>query len=134
VTFASRPAIFGAEVKQPLLGYVIPLSFFTKPCANDTTFPVHEDDNMGCPQLCLHGPHAPGRSEPWIALVQRGTCSFAAKAREAQRLGAKAIVIGGGDPAVTGQPDTLISMMDPGWCIRDVSCCPPNELNIRGQR
>ena len=32
VTFPARPASFGAELSDPLLGYVIPLTAFTVPC------------------------------------------------------------------------------------------------------
>ncbi|KAG9315857.1 hypothetical protein JVU11DRAFT_3506 [Chiua virens] len=65
LTFRSRPAAFGPEFGDPLLGYVIPLSAFTTPC------------------------------------------SFI---REAQRLGAKAVVVGGEDPGLTDLPDTLVNM------------------------
>jgi E3 ubiquitin-protein ligase RNF13 len=34
--------------------------------------------------------------------------------REAQRLGAKAVVVGGEDPEVSGFPDTLVNMYSPG--------------------
>jgi hypothetical protein len=115
VEFASRPALFGEELKQPTLGYVIPLSAFTTPCTNTSLARVGvQSHNLGCPDLCMSEPDNSGPVEPWIALVQRGSCPFAAKAREAERLGAKAIVIGGEDPTWNGNPDTLISMMGPG--------------------
>ena len=69
-------------------------------------------DNSGCPDLCLVGQDEP--TEAWIALVQRGKCEFVKKAREAQRLGAKAVVVGGEDPAISGYPDTLVNMYSPG--------------------
>ncbi|KAF8158197.1 hypothetical protein B0H34DRAFT_707817 [Crassisporium funariophilum] len=110
VTFPSRPAAFGAEISDPLLGYVIPLSSFTTPCArNDTRYT--RLDNSGCPVLCLAGDHKP--TETWIALVQRGKCEFVKKVREAQRLGAKAVVVGGEDPDISGFPDTLVNMYSP---------------------
>ncbi|KAJ7902384.1 hypothetical protein B0H13DRAFT_2252073 [Mycena leptocephala] len=99
LSFASRPAAFGIEIVDPILGYVIPLSSFTAPCAsNASLLPV----NTGCPRLCISGPHKPDSKETWIALVQRGGgCEFVKKVREAQRLGARAVVVGGEDPAIT---------------------------------
>lgn len=119
VTFLSRPAGFGGALAHSRLGYVIPLSSFTAPCANGTaaTFPIDslEDvQNLGCPRLCITGPHVPDPTEPWIALVQRGECQFVEKAREAQRLGAKAVVVGGDKPEWHGNADTLVNMWDPG--------------------
>ncbi|KDR82585.1 hypothetical protein GALMADRAFT_220569 [Galerina marginata CBS 339.88] len=110
VSFPSRPAQFGAEINDPLLGYVIPLSSFTIPCrANGTEYGLPE--NSGCPDLCLSGPDQP--TETWIALVQRGKCEFVKKVREAQRLGAKAVVVGGENPDISGFPDTLVNMYSP---------------------
>lgn len=112
VTFPARPASFGAELPDPLLGYVIPLSAFTAPCppvpsSNRTGHPPFDPDPvLGCPELCLSGPHEPDASETWIALVQRGGCPFVYKARQAQKLGAKAMVVGG-DRA---NPDALLNM------------------------
>ncbi|KAF5343255.1 hypothetical protein D9758_013434 [Tetrapyrgos nigripes] len=111
ISFSSRPAAFGAEINGPLLGYVIPLSSFTIPCSNDSL--VHNSSNAGCPTLCLSGPHSPDASELWIALVQRGQCEFVSKVREAQRLGARAVVVGGSDPEISGYPDTLVNMYSP---------------------
>jgi len=105
-------------LENPLLGYVIPLDSFTKSCANDTTVsisppPIDTPYNLGCPPLCLDGPHEPDPNESWIALVQRGGCQFVEKTREAQRLGAKAIVVGGDNPEIYGNPDTLVNMYSP---------------------
>jgi hypothetical protein len=72
------------------------------------------EPNPGCSPLCVVGPNVPDADEPWIALVQRGECQFIAKAREAQRLGAKAVVVGGDDPARSGNPDVLVNMYSPG--------------------
>lgn len=119
VTFPSRPAGFGAELSDPLLGYVIPLNSFTVPCANETASSNVDAPNLGCPSLCSIDPNIPERLEPWIALVQRGACQFVSKAREAQGLGAKAIVVGGEDPDISGKPDTLVNMFSPG------SSCDP---------
>lgn len=96
---------------------MIPLSSFTVPCgqqqqqqqANATLYPR---PNNGCPKLCLSGPRHP--TETWIALIQRGQCEFVKKVREAQRLGAKAVVVGGEDPERTGYPDMLVNMYSPG--------------------
>jgi RING-like zinc finger len=114
VIFLSRPAGFGTDLSEPLLGYVIPLNSFTVPCSNGTITPHFDSPNLGCPSLCSIDPNIPERLEPWIALVQRGACQFVSKAREAQKLGAKAIVVGGEDPAVSGKPDTLVNMFSPG--------------------
>ncbi|KAH7914249.1 hypothetical protein BJ138DRAFT_1210048 [Hygrophoropsis aurantiaca] len=112
LTFHSRPAAFGAELHDPLLGYVIPLSSFTKPCKANTTF--DGTSNSGCPPLCVDGTHEPDPTETWIALVQRGGCAFVEKVREAQRLGAKAVVVGGENPDLSGLPDTLVNMYSKG--------------------
>ena len=122
VTFYSRPAGFGAELSDPLLGYVIPLNSFTRPCTHNDTEPDFEDrNNTACPRLCVVGNNKPESAEPWIALVQRGKCQFVDKTREAQRLGAKAVVVGGDDPDVSGNPDVLVNMYSPGkFC--DDSC------------
>jgi E3 ubiquitin-protein ligase RNF13/E3 ubiquitin-protein ligase RNF167 len=114
VTFPSRPAGFGAELSDPLLGYVIPLNSFTAPCSNKTATSDLDSPNLGCPSLCSEDPDIPERLEPWIALVQRGHCQFVSKAREAQRLGARAIVVGGENPDISGRPDTLVNMFSPG--------------------
>ncbi|KAF9483496.1 hypothetical protein BDN70DRAFT_799746 [Pholiota conissans] len=111
VSFPSRPAAFGAEINDPLLGYVIPLSSFTIPCNNANITEELLPDNSGCPDLCVAGDHHP--TETWIALVQRGRCEFVKKVREAQRLGAKAVVVGGEDPEISGFPDTLVNMYSP---------------------
>jgi E3 ubiquitin-protein ligase RNF13/E3 ubiquitin-protein ligase RNF167 len=113
MTFSSRPAGFGAELSDALLGYVIPLNSFTVPCSNTTATSLIDPPNLGCPSLCSIDPNIPQRLEPWIALVQRGACQFVSKAREAQRLGAKAIVVGGEDPDISGKPDTLVNMFSP---------------------
>lgn len=107
-------AAFGSEIDSPILGYVLPLSSFTKPCDVPSSFSKESIPNTGCPDLCLDGPNTPDPSEPWIALVQRGKCEFVNKVREAQRLGARAVVVGGDNPEITGFPDTLVTMFSPG--------------------
>ncbi|KAJ7284161.1 hypothetical protein C8J57DRAFT_1294697 [Mycena rebaudengoi] len=107
LSFASRPAAFGAEINDPILGYVIPLSSFTAKCPTNTSSPnanaLSLPPNYGLPE-------PPDPSETWIALVQRGGCEFVNKVREAQRLGARAVVVGGENPALTGHPDALVNM------------------------
>ncbi|KAF8443010.1 hypothetical protein L210DRAFT_3611472 [Boletus edulis BED1] len=110
LSFRSRPATFGPELNDPLLGYVLPLSSFTFPCPDSI---LSNRSNSACPPLCHIGPHRPDPKESWIALVQRGHCPFVDKehqVREAQRLGARAVVVGGEDPNLTGLPDTLVNM------------------------
>ncbi|KAJ7693942.1 hypothetical protein B0H17DRAFT_1058763 [Mycena rosella] len=116
LSFASRPAAFGAEITDPILGYVIPLSSFTVACSDASLLPANTSllpANTGCPRLCLAGPHQPDPSETWIALVQRGNCEFVKKVREAQHLGARAVVVGGTNPEITGYPDALVNMFSP---------------------
>jgi hypothetical protein len=145
VTFPARPALFGADLKSPLLGYVIPLSSFTQPCnssdivvspSSDPVRPLDDpsaspgDDtvNDGCPSLCQSGPHTPGPTEPWIALVQRGNCSFADKARQAQHWGAKAVVVGNYDPETYGISDTLVSMIESGTSLFVATCIATYDM------
>ncbi|KAI0086509.1 hypothetical protein BDY19DRAFT_1074760 [Irpex rosettiformis] len=107
--YPARPASFGAELTEPLLGYVIPLSAFTAPCPADngtTQYPFDPNPGLGCPELCINGPSKPDPKERWIALVQRGGCPFVEKARQAERLGARAIVVGGDRE----NPDALLNM------------------------
>lgn len=111
ISYTSRPAAFGAEIKDPILGYVIPLSSFTTPCASNQVANLGPPQNTGCSPLCVVSPHKP--IDTWIALVQRGGCEFVRKTREAQRLGAKAVIVGGDDPAISGYPDTLVNMYSP---------------------
>ncbi|CDO77147.1 hypothetical protein BN946_scf184657.g22 [Trametes cinnabarina] len=112
ITFPARPASFGAELNDPLLGYVIPLSAFTAPCspdAHNSTSRPHRfkpDPVFGCPELCVSGSNEPEPTDTWIALVQRGGCPFVEKARQAQKLGAKAVVVGGD----RDNPDALLNM------------------------
>ena len=41
-------------------------------------------------------------------------------------MGAKAVVVGGEDPAISGYPDTLVNMFSPGMTRR----CSPDQLLI----
>jgi E3 ubiquitin-protein ligase RNF13/E3 ubiquitin-protein ligase RNF167 len=129
-------AAFGAEIDDPILGYIIPLSAFTVPCASNETTDLSLPSNTGCPPLCTTGPHTP--TDTWIALVQRGHCEFVKKVREAQRLGAKAVVVGGDDPAISGYPDTLVNMYSPGWNLssfteftRRLTCTTEDASDIK---
>ncbi|KAF9508013.1 hypothetical protein BS47DRAFT_1373759 [Hydnum rufescens UP504] len=87
----SRPAAFGPRILTPpgLLGYVLPLSSFAFHCPG-------EPDRR------------PDRSETWVALVQRGECSFVDKVREAQKFGARGVIVGGSEDTTDG--DDLITM------------------------
>ncbi|KAG8794645.1 hypothetical protein FRB91_010227 [Serendipita sp. 411] len=105
---------------------------YEEPLPDDSDTPPVVIDNPGCPPLCplpafrslVHGsphsesltgiegdvdlgdeelPFVPFPNTSWVALVQRGSCSFAAKAQYAQSLGASALIVGGFD-------ETLISM------------------------
>ena len=73
-----------------------------------------ESDNVGCPKLCPSGKKTPEPSDSWIAIVQRGECAFVDKVREAQRFGAKAVVVGGDNPDESGNPDILVNMYSQG--------------------
>lgn len=77
LTFNSRAAAFGSEISDPLLGYVIPLSSFTTKCENASI--SGSTGNVGCPTLCVTGPHEPESTETWIALVQRGQVRYFVK-------------------------------------------------------
>ncbi|KAH8822538.1 hypothetical protein DL96DRAFT_1618097 [Flagelloscypha sp. PMI_526] len=127
VSFDARPAAFGPEMVVPILGYLIPLSSFTYTCDDPHASSDSTDPNAGCPNLCVYpDAHttdansttdlsktgAPDPTESWFALVQRGTCDFANKAREAQRLGAQGIVVG--NYQTIGGGDGLVSMYSPG--------------------
>jgi hypothetical protein len=90
--------------------------------------PTDTPDNLGCPKVCVAGPYEPDSNDPWIALVQRGGCQFVDKAREAQRLGAKAIVVGGDNPDLYGNPDTLVNMYSPGAYMPARSMIPSGWL------
>lgn len=75
-----------------------------------TDAPIEGDTNVGCPTLCPTAPNRhPSATATWIALVRRGECDFVKKSREAQRLGAKAIVVGSLD-------ESLLSMSSRGVC------------------
>ena len=96
--------------------------------------PTDTPGNLGCPRVCVGGPYKPDAKEPWIALVQRGGCQFVDKAREAQRLGAKAVVVGGDNPEIYGNPDTLVNMYSPGAypCFFNGVPLPPHTSDVSG--
>ncbi|CAE6414338.1 unnamed protein product [Rhizoctonia solani] len=114
-TFTTRPAIFGTHIvtSPGLLGHLLPLNSFTVH-TNQThdqlqiPYPITED-NTGCPPLQIPDQHPrPSMNESWIALIMRGGCSFDDKVvRQAQKLGARAAIVGGKpqDPA-----DELVAM------------------------
>lgn len=69
-------------------------------------------ENVGCPNLCiLDDSRQP--QQAWIAVVQRGNCSFVDKVREAQRLGAHGVVVGGAAHNPEGG-DSLVTMYNTG--------------------
>lgn len=97
-----RPSSFGPHIEseQGLSGFLIPMEqLYPSP----TTSPNPSDPRRAC-----FPPHplssndsgfdstARGRrpEKDWLALVERGTCSFVDKVRLAQKLGAGAVVVG----------------------------------------
>ncbi|CAE6517619.1 unnamed protein product [Rhizoctonia solani] len=121
-TFTTRPALFGTHIvtSPGLLGHLLPLNSFTvhintthdyiqTTTAGIVPYPI-SDDNTGCPPLQIPDQHPrPSMNESWIALVMRGGCGFDEKVRQAQRLGARAAIVGGKPPSSPGTDD-LISM------------------------
>ncbi|CAE6414621.1 unnamed protein product [Rhizoctonia solani] len=112
-TFTTRPAIFGTHIvtSPGLLGHLLPLNSFTvhtneshdqfRTTPGIVPYPITQD-NTGCPPLQIPDQHPrPSMNESWIALVMRGGCSFDDKVRQAQKLGARAAIVGGKpqDPA-----------------------------------
>ena len=131
ISFEAKPASFGPFLEDTILGYVIPMSAFTTQCPNSREqgdILTLMEENLGCPELCISGPHVPEKSESWIALVQRGQCQFIHKVREAQKFGAKAVIVGGDDPALSGNADALVNMYSPGKCI--FSSCSSVKLLV----
>ena len=61
-----------------------------------------------------------------IAFVNRGTCNFSLKARNAQTAGAIAVVIG--NVASSSSPDTAPNMICPDVCTPDEVSAPPSML------
>lgn len=122
----SRSAAFGPRISQApgLLGYVLPLSSFTYPCQKNSSSPRpapapipatlqdETDENWGCPSLCLFDEERKP-AETWIALVQRGNCSFVDKVREAMHFGARGVIIGGSAHNPEGG-DSLVTMYNTG--------------------
>ena len=80
-TYVDRPAAFGPQLSvEGLFGMLIPLSTLDR------------KNEKGCRVTS-------GRpvERPWIALVERGDCSFIQKVRNMQRMGAVAVVVGNND-------------------------------------
>jgi PA domain len=71
----------------------------------------------GCPRLCVRGKDKPQSSETWMALVMRGGCTFVEKVREAQRFGAKGVVVGGETKAQDQHGDGLVQMFSLGISV-----------------
>ncbi|XP_045504825.1 protein goliath-like isoform X2 [Colias croceus] len=57
--------------------------------------PDGEHDHTGCkwPLLSVAAPHDPLPSEPWIAVIRRGSCNFEIKVQNAWRANASAVLI-----------------------------------------
>ena len=72
----------------------------------------------GCPRLCMRGKEKPQSSETWMALVVRGGCTFVEKVREAQRFGAKGVVVGGETEEQDQHGDGLVQMFSLGMTLR----------------
>lgn len=108
---------------NPLFGLLVPITSFLPPASlprgwNDTVT-LHacslahgkhskkDDGSESVLQVSSMGSAPPcvAASAPVIALALRGECSFAAKVRMAQELGASAVVIG--DEALTGEPESI---------------------------
>ncbi|GJJ15819.1 hypothetical protein Clacol_010097 [Clathrus columnatus] len=143
LSFAARPAAFGPSLD--VLGYMIRVEDFSIPCSDGTPddnntndhdrgYPVDRkgtyDDNWkknkpdlrkGCPPICFSETKRPESAETWIALVMRGGCTFVEKIREAQRLGAKGVVVGGETPIQDTHGDGLVQM----YSLEDAS-----DINI----
>lgn len=145
LSFVGRPAAFGPQ--KDVLGYMIRVEDFSVPCDDNdgedggggTDEPPwwpgggaeegwsRLDDNtqdakFGCPKLCVGGEHKPEVSETWIALIMRGGCSFVDKVREAQKFGAKGVVVGGENAEQDAHGDGLVQMYSLGGLLAIV--CP----------
>ena len=73
-------------------------------------FLIEPSDRSGCSVV------EPERSENWIALLERGGCSFIEKVRNMQQSGAVAVAVG--DPDHVG----WTTMFAPGKCISKTTC------------
>ncbi|WFD42865.1 RING-type E3 ubiquitin transferase [Malassezia psittaci] len=121
-----RVAAFGPGKvdDEGLWGHLLPIRMFYGQDSPDGT-----RSNTGCPSTELkHAPKTPSilssffgaaRKPPkdWIALVERGDCSFTDKVRLAQELGAIAVVVGDAQYEYDedSQIDRLISLRDIPW-------------------
>ncbi|TPX60581.1 hypothetical protein PhCBS80983_g01669 [Powellomyces hirtus] len=84
ISCQDRLAAFGPQLPENgLLGFLVSTS---------NVAPLDDVNNSGCKVI-----NATGLSN-WIALVQRGRCSFAQKIRAMQTSGAKAVVVGDNTP------------------------------------
>ncbi|KAJ3155502.1 hypothetical protein HDU89_006465 [Geranomyces variabilis] len=84
ISCQDRLAAFGPHLPdEGLLGFLVTVSNLA---------PVLDSGNFGCDRV-----NASGLSN-WIALVQRGQCSFVQKVRSLQSSGAKAVVVGDNTP------------------------------------
>ncbi|KAF8581577.1 hypothetical protein K439DRAFT_1414191 [Ramaria rubella] len=123
IDFAARPAAFGPIAD--VLGYLIRVEDYSVPCEGAGNGNGGDDISggdepwwpgarHGCPRLCMRDEHKPRSSETWIALVMRGQCTFVEKIREAQRFGAKGVVVGGETAEQDQHGDGLVQMYSLG--------------------
>ncbi|WFD05405.1 hypothetical protein MVES1_000735 [Malassezia vespertilionis] len=101
-SYLTRPAEFGTDVtdESGLWGTLVPVQDI-----------VHEqeDENYGCPSDDDLDSVRAAPPENWIALVERGECTFAAKVRKAQQHGAIGVVVG--DTLGSVEEDSRIQML-----------------------
>lgn len=127
-SYATRPAAFGPQAvdAEGLWGHLLPIRLFYGTPNHDGLVP-----NDGCPghtqdsasanassfNRLLRGSKPRKPPKNWIALVERGNCSFVEKVRLAQELGAIAVVVGDAkyeydeDSAI----DRLVNLRDIPW-------------------
>ena len=99
-SYPDRAAAFGPPIpREGLEGYLVPLDYLD---------PLDETLKFGCKPLQLSR-HSIGRPLNWIALVQRGECSFADKVRAMQASGAASVIVGDNKPN-----NTMIRMFSKG--------------------
>lgn len=98
---ASRPAGFGPHFSNPdgELMQLLPIDAVTTSVSATTNqlLPARRgcppDSTDGAPLTFSTSPHPAN----WVALVERGTCTFVDKIRYAQQLGASAVIVGDWD-------------------------------------
>ncbi|RKO87276.1 hypothetical protein BDK51DRAFT_43774 [Blyttiomyces helicus] len=94
-TFSHRSAAFGPPISEDGLRARILAPSDTETSPHPPTAPL-PPASKGCT------PVYPPSQTPWIALVQRGECSFIQKVRAMQRSGAIAVVVGDLEKSTSG--------------------------------